>query len=606
MPSTLSIITNVFPPVERAKAIGIWAGVRRPRHRDRPRHRRLARRARRLELDLPRQPAVRRRRAARSAGCSSPSPATPPRRRWTCRGFALSTAGLVALVWAIIEAPGRGWTDPGDARGLRRRRPGARRVRPLAAALAAADARRAAVPQPALLGVQPRHLAGLLRPVRDDLLPHAVPAADPRLQRVRGRAAHAPRRGRAGPRPARSRPSSPSGSGTKVVVAAGLLLVGAGLGAAGLRRRGQRLRPRRRLAGRARHRHGHRDGARHRRDHGLAAAGEGQRRLRGQRRDAHHGRRARRGDPRVRAVQRVPWRHGGRRRRDARARRRGGPGLAGRRHRGRRAGRRRDRASELLDAAQDAFLSGMHTAAIVAARRRARRLRRRARAAARAGGRGRPTRPRRTPSGSSSPHERRPPRAPRAGRAPRRPTWRSCARRSSCSSSDGYRGADDGEGARALGRRQGDALPPLRLQGGARARGRRAPAPATCRCPTTRAACRATSRRSPARRSPSAQITGASRRSCRGCSPRSRTIPELQAIFYDALVQPRRDTLEAILRRAIERGEIRADVDVELAIDVLAGPMIYKHHHHRRRPRAARRRCRRALLELVIDGLRPR
>ena len=53
-------------------------------------------------------------------------------------------------------------------------------------------------------------------------------------------------------------------------------------------------------------------------------------------------------------------------------------------------------------------------------------------------------------------------------------------------------------------------------------------------------------------------------------------IPELQAIFYDALVQPRRDTLEAILRRAIERGEIRADVDVELAIDVIAGPMIYK------------------------------
>ena len=53
-------------------------------------------------------------------------------------------------------------------------------------------------------------------------------------------------------------------------------------------------------------------------------------------------------------------------------------------------------------------------------------------------------------------------------------------------------------------------------------------------------------------------------------------IPELQAIFYDALVQPRRDTLEAILRRAIERGEIRADVDVELAIDAIAGPMIYK------------------------------
>ena len=27
MPATLSILTNVFPPKERAKAVGIWAGV---------------------------------------------------------------------------------------------------------------------------------------------------------------------------------------------------------------------------------------------------------------------------------------------------------------------------------------------------------------------------------------------------------------------------------------------------------------------------------------------------------------------------------------------------------------------------------------------------
>ena len=33
MPSTLSILTNVFPAEERGRAIGIWAGVVRPRHR---------------------------------------------------------------------------------------------------------------------------------------------------------------------------------------------------------------------------------------------------------------------------------------------------------------------------------------------------------------------------------------------------------------------------------------------------------------------------------------------------------------------------------------------------------------------------------------------
>jgi AcrR family transcriptional regulator len=82
-------------------------------------------------------------------------------------------------------------------------------------------------------------------------------------------------------------------------------------------------------------------------------------------------------------------------------------------------------------------------------------------------------------------------------------------------------------------------------------------------------------------------------------------IAELQEIFYEALVQPRRDTLEAILLRAIERGEIRADTDVELAIDILAGPMIYKliitgGDLEQVATMPAR------VLELVMDGLRPR
>jgi len=82
-------------------------------------------------------------------------------------------------------------------------------------------------------------------------------------------------------------------------------------------------------------------------------------------------------------------------------------------------------------------------------------------------------------------------------------------------------------------------------------------------------------------------------------------IPELQEIFYEALVQPRRDTLEAILRRAVERGEIRPDSDVELAIDMLAGPMIYKliitgGDLEQVATMPAR------VLELVLDGLRPR
>jgi len=51
---------------------------------------------------------------------------------------------------------------------------------------------------------------------------------------------------------------------------------------------------------------------------------------------------------------------------------------------------------------------------------------------------------------------------------------------------------------------------------------------------------------------------------------------ELRRIFYAALVQPRRDAVEAVIRRGIARGEIREDVDVDLAIDLVAGPMVYR------------------------------
>jgi AcrR family transcriptional regulator len=52
--------------------------------------------------------------------------------------------------------------------------------------------------------------------------------------------------------------------------------------------------------------------------------------------------------------------------------------------------------------------------------------------------------------------------------------------------------------------------------------------------------------------------------------------PELHAIFTQHLVQPRREALGGLLRRAAERGEIRGDVDLELLIDLFAGPAVYR------------------------------
>ena len=58
MPTTLSILTNIFPEDERPKAIAIWAAVAGWASRS-ARSRRLPDRALRLEQHLPRQPADR-------------------------------------------------------------------------------------------------------------------------------------------------------------------------------------------------------------------------------------------------------------------------------------------------------------------------------------------------------------------------------------------------------------------------------------------------------------------------------------------------------------------------------------------------------------------
>lgn len=51
---------------------------------------------------------------------------------------------------------------------------------------------------------------------------------------------------------------------------------------------------------------------------------------------------------------------------------------------------------------------------------------------------------------------------------------------------------------------------------------------------------------------------------------------ELHAIFTQALVMPRRRTVRQALERAVSRGEIREGLDLELVVDLLAGPMLYR------------------------------
>jgi EmrB/QacA subfamily drug resistance transporter len=111
MPSTLSILTATFPARERAKAIGIWAGVSGLGIAIGPLAGGwLVENASWSWVFLVNVPIVI---GALVAGrWLVPESLDPSAPRLDLPGFGLSTAGLVALVWAIIEAPNSGWTSP--------------------------------------------------------------------------------------------------------------------------------------------------------------------------------------------------------------------------------------------------------------------------------------------------------------------------------------------------------------------------------------------------------------------------------------------------------------------------------------------------------------
>jgi AcrR family transcriptional regulator len=52
--------------------------------------------------------------------------------------------------------------------------------------------------------------------------------------------------------------------------------------------------------------------------------------------------------------------------------------------------------------------------------------------------------------------------------------------------------------------------------------------------------------------------------------------PELARTLRDGFLAGRRAALADILRRGVDRGDLRPDLDVELALDVLGGPLFYR------------------------------
>jgi AcrR family transcriptional regulator len=52
--------------------------------------------------------------------------------------------------------------------------------------------------------------------------------------------------------------------------------------------------------------------------------------------------------------------------------------------------------------------------------------------------------------------------------------------------------------------------------------------------------------------------------------------PELADAVRDGFLAGRRAALSDVLRRGVERGDLRSDLDLELALDVLGGPLFYR------------------------------
>ena len=53
--------------------------------------------------------------------------------------------------------------------------------------------------------------------------------------------------------------------------------------------------------------------------------------------------------------------------------------------------------------------------------------------------------------------------------------------------------------------------------------------------------------------------------------------PELFELFRERFMRPRRNDAMKLLRRGVERGEIRADADLETAIHAMVGSILARH-----------------------------
>jgi AcrR family transcriptional regulator len=82
----------------------------------------------------------------------------------------------------------------------------------------------------------------------------------------------------------------------------------------------------------------------------------------------------------------------------------------------------------------------------------------------------------------------------------------------------------------------------------------------------------------------------------------AQTDPAFAAEYLRRVVEPRRDQARAIFRRAIERGEIPADTKIEVAVDMVYGPLYHRllHGHAPLNDRFVR-----DVVDMALAGIQP-
>ncbi|WP_371523150.1 TetR/AcrR family transcriptional regulator [Kitasatospora sp. NBC_01300] len=90
----------------------------------------------------------------------------------------------------------------------------------------------------------------------------------------------------------------------------------------------------------------------------------------------------------------------------------------------------------------------------------------------------------------------------------------------------------------------------------------------------------------------------------RALNAEAATFPRLHSRYFEEIVAPRRNAMNHVLRRGVERGEIRPDIDLDLVSELLVSPLLARMASGSTDQLDPERASRR-IIDLVLDGAAP-